>query len=610
MTYKEKQPGTKYAKSTADISDTHTAFKDCTRLIEHDELILDIDNGITVAQTQKILDFLDINTQIVKTTRGVHIYFKKPKFFRTQSKGVTAFGISVEYKDAKNTPNGINLKSDGILREHFNENIYCELPLELKPLKKVNEYDLLAMDEGDGRNTALFKHHKHLGHIENKNQIIKFINNNIFESPLSDEEITNVCKDETGTNITNIFDQIDFLLKKYQTVRFDAMLYMKINGKYMTDEFIAKKQFLLHFPLLKMFEIDEIYRQLLIRSEQHSGMEFPIQINGGYIDKGQYHPYIYDGFTPFYMDIKYNEAAEPNKYIDILIETITEGDKDYKKLLLQIFAYPLILDSDFKTELGKFFFFVGNGKNGKGTVLKLLRAIYGDENTSSIKVHELIDRTKIVSLKNKIINVGDDIENMPLKDNLVATLKNISTADGMATREMYGKTENNTTLFATMIFSSNHILTSFEKGFSYKRRVVWLPMYKRPETLIKNFGALTKTKEAREYLFKLMVESMGELYDNYEFHSCQIVDDFVERYHQENDNIQIYLDMLEDGDYDDVKPKAVYSRYEEWCEEEGFKPMPPNSFKKRIMEEKELEVIIKKVNKRSNRVFAKLTKGD
>ena len=46
-------------------------------------------------------------------------------------------------------------------------------------------------------------------------------------------------------------------------------------------------------------------------------------------------------------------------------------------------------------------------------------------------------------------------------------------------RQLYKQSED-VELTCTLIFTSNHILKSFEKGESYKRRVVWLPMYSKP----------------------------------------------------------------------------------------------------------------------------------
>ena len=65
-----------------------------------------------------------------------------------------------------------------------------------------------------------------------------------------------------------------------------------------------------------------------------------------------------------------------------ILNHLTNNDEDYKKQLLEILAHPLIVDKEFKRMLAKFFIFVGDGGNGKGTLLLIIRQILGYENCS------------------------------------------------------------------------------------------------------------------------------------------------------------------------------------------------------------------------------------
>lgn len=112
-------------------------------------------------------------------------------------------------------------------------------------------------------------------------------------------------------------------------------------------------------------------------------------------------------------------------------------------------------------------------------------------------------------------------------------LKNISTCDYIATRELY-KSAENMYFTGSLIFTSNHILKSWEKGESYKRRVMWLPMYSKVKKKDPLFITKLTTEEALEYWIKLIVEGYFRLYENGKFTESERVEKFNEEYHREN----------------------------------------------------------------------------
>ena len=92
-----------------------------------------------------------------------------------------------------------------------------------------------------------------------------------------------------------------------------------------------------------------------------------------------------------------------------------------------------------------------------------------------------------------------------------------------------------------MIFTSNHILKSFEKGEAYKRRVDWLPMYTKPTKKDAKFIEKITTPEALQYWMKLIVEGYQRIYENKGFTESEIVTRFNERYHEINNNCIEFL---------------------------------------------------------------------
>ena len=122
----------------------------------------------------------------------------------------------------------------------------------------------------------------------------------------------------------------------------------------------------------------------------------------------------------------------------------------------------------------------------------------------------MTDERYFTTCQNKLVNLGDDIEGETIDNNQMKILKNISTCDYVATRNLFEQSKD-IELTLSLIFTSNHILKSFEKGESYKRRVDWCPIYTKPERKDKRFIEKITTNAALEYWIKLIVDGLFEI---------------------------------------------------------------------------------------------------
>ena len=133
--------------------------------------------------------------------------------------------------------------------------------------------------------------------------------------------------------------------------------------------------------LQKTRYIDEVIKQMKYRAPLIDSKKiFDIKLQNGILREGEFIEMDYQEFTPYSIDIPYNPEAEPVEIVDEYIDHLTNNDPDYRSRLLEILAHPLIVNKEFKRMLAKFFIFVGDGGNGKGTLLLIIRRILGYEN--------------------------------------------------------------------------------------------------------------------------------------------------------------------------------------------------------------------------------------
>ena len=134
----------------------------------------------------------------VKTDKGKHGYFSKPLHIEIKNWNdtITVGGFQVDYKTGNQY---VMVKRNGIERERNKEltlDGLPELPTILYPLPRQKE-NLSGMKEGDGRNSALFRH---LGYVRRTypeidiDEVAKFINEVVFEDKLDEKELEAVVE--------------------------------------------------------------------------------------------------------------------------------------------------------------------------------------------------------------------------------------------------------------------------------------------------------------------------------------------------------------------------------------------------------------------------------
>ena len=562
--YVEFEKGQKFSNKNADIYDKHDSFEDAGWLLEDDDYVIDIDE-LDKDLIKKIIVSFDIKTQTVWTDRGVHFYFKKPLDFKRGANRVSPLGFKYEIKHKGNTK-AVTIKRNGVLREIENEGVRQEAPFIFTSNKRFEE--LLGLDEGEGRNNKLFKLRTQLTGVKEWRKILTFVNENIFAKPLPEEEFQTLTREmDLSNDEVSEYEVASALMTEFNFVQYGQRYYFKDDGEYTHEESILKKKVFDRVGSQKTRYVDEVIKQMQYRSRKiDQGEIFPIKFRNGYIENGHFVDLVIDSFTPYHIDIDYDEDAEKVDKVDEYINHLTNHDEDYRNLLLEILGHTLIVDPEFKRLLAKFFIFIGDGGNGKGTLLQIIKTILGSKNVSGMSISELSDERYLPSFKGKLANLGDDIQDQAIDDKNMKVLKNISTCDFISTRELYKGAED-MYFTGSLIFTSNHMLKSWEKGESYKRRVVWLPMYTKVKKKDPKFITNLTTEKALKYWIKLIVEGYKRLYKNGGFTHSQIVEDFNKSYHEENNPALMYLQSYTKDDFIKKPVRDVYDDYKDWCED-------------------------------------------
>ncbi|EAC9614113.1 DNA primase [Listeria monocytogenes] len=599
--YVEYLEGEKHNSSGADISENHETFQDAGYLLTDVDLIIDIDN-LSKEQIKDIISYFEIKTQIVWTERGAHFYFKKPSAFRG-AKGICALGVEVEYKHVANTKS-ITIKRNGHLREIDNSGIREELPGIFKSIRKAS--DLNGLDEGDGRNQALFRHRTLIATISSWSRIVTFINNVIFATPLPPDEMDTISRDMEIKAVKDGEAAIaDLIMKEKRIVKYSKQLFYFDGNEYISDDDQLKRLVFNYCNGQKTRYVDEVINQMHYRAKLIPDDDvFDIKLKNGILRDGKFIEIDYTDFTPYSIHAKYDPETEAVQIVDEYLNHLTDSDEDYKKFVLEMMGYCFVVDKEIKRMIGRFFILVGGGGNGKGTLLSIIRSILNQKNCTGLSIKNMTDERYFNVLQGRLANLGDDIQDEPINNEQMKVLKNISTCDFVEMRKLYGNAKS-VEMTPTLIFTSNHIIKSFEKGDSYKRRVTWMPMFTKVSKKDKRFISNITNEKALQYWTKLVVEAYFRIYENEDFTKTSKVEEFNARYHEDNDSTLEFVHDLDILDVEGKRGPEIYEEYELWAEENGLNVQSRRALNTTIKSVLDLETKPVKINGKTARIYQK-----
>lgn len=608
--YIEFEKGQKFVKKGRNTSEDLSSFEDAGYLLKDNEMVVDIDN-IDKNIIKKIIDKFNIKTKTVWTDRGAHLYFEKPQGFRNKD-GFTPIGINVEYKTNKNTPNGITVKRNGVAREVENESSLEPLPYIFKRLAKANEYETFY-GLSENRNNKLYAHKmKIIKNTKDYSNILYFINDYLLDEPLEQREIETIARFEETTIEKGEENRLAELIEiEYRIVKYNNSLYFFNGVHYENNEAKLIKIIYNYCENMPTKFVDEVKKQLEYKVktiEKGQNDEFAIRFKNGVLKNGNFFEVDYKEFTPFYIDREFKKEAEEVKEVNEFLNYITNSDENFINLILEMIAYSFITKPSLKKKLAKFFILTGMGGNGKGTLIEIIKSVMEIRNCSFVSLHDFSKEQYLYSLNGKLVNFDDDMKNKGLDDNMLKIIKNIVTGDTVEIRKLYKQSEAST-LTNNLICSSNHILKSFEKSTSFKRRILWLPMnnsLKKFESVDGWFDNLFRTEQAIDYWTRLTIEAYKRVYKNEKFSESEVVKEFNEQYHYENNEMYLFL---EDYNVDLLlnKPvKELYDEYLEWFENnsDNEKPLSKRQLGITVDEMFNLKSNQKKIKGKNTKVYS------
>ena len=293
------------------------------------------------------------------------------------------------------------------------------------------------------------------------------------------------------------------------------------------------------------------------------------------IETMEMRPHAPEFYSRVQMPVEYDPEASYTYWVDRLVEIFTD---DTEKIpVLQQFAgyclYPKIL---FPCAI----FSIGQGKNGKGMVDKVLCAMAGKENVSHISLGRMNERFGPVGLKDKLLNSCGETETGQLD---VTQFKAIAAGDEVQV-EVKNKDDVKFVPIAKHLISMNSFPGIKEKTDAFFRRIIVLEYKQRFEGMADNKRlADIIINEHLNGVFRWALEGLKKVLENEEIYQPDCVDSAKQRFRVKVNPALLFVE--EECILDEtcmVLPKKLYEEYKEWCESSKQKPLGRTNFYENI----------------------------
>ncbi len=357
------------------------------------------------------------------------------------------------------------------------------------------------------------------------------------------------------------------------------------NGVYSSHEDLAASAKVREFMIPRYASMNAIndtvgqWRMLIRKAVREINCN-PFIVN---VQNGLYN--VLDGsFKPhspeYYSTVQINATFDPSvrcpQFLSFLKSILPEEEIP---LMQEIFGYLLIPVN----KAQKSFVFVGAANAGKSTLLSVAQEILlGGDNVSNIPWQSLSDRFKTAELFGKLANIFADLPSKNIDDN---GMFKALTGEDYITAERKNKDPFSFRPYARLLFSCNEIPRNYgDRSDGFYRRLIIIRFDRSVPAKMRDPNLREKLSVERDGILAWALEGLKRLMANsYLFSETERTKAELQRYKVESNSVLMFVEeCCEVGDTCECVREELFTRYREYCDKNGMKPMSQANFNKDV----------------------------
>ena len=257
-----------------------------------------------------------------------------------------------------------------------------------------------------------------------------------------------------------------------------------------------------------------------------------------------------------------------------------------RQAIIELFGYAIYRSYPIQ----KAFMFVGDGANGKSTIINVLKIFLGKENVTSRSLQELEEnRFSTAELYGKLANLYPDLSDRALQG--TGKFKALTGSDPITGEHKFqgGFVFVN---YSKQVYSCNKVPMVYDDSDAFYRRwlIINFPNKFEGDNCDKHILEKLTTPAELSGLFNFAVEALRELLKRETFANDKETNEIRDEYIRKSDSVQAFImDMVETSPENDIEKKDVYLAYLEYCRQKNYPSVNDRLFFKRFVKHVRVE---------------------
>ncbi|PIQ90205.1 MAG: hypothetical protein COV71_05805 [Candidatus Omnitrophica bacterium CG11_big_fil_rev_8_21_14_0_20_41_12] len=286
-------------------------------------------------------------------------------------------------------------------------------------------------------------------------------------------------------------------------------------------------------------------------------------------------PHSSDFKSTIQLPVNYDPNAKCGKWLESLKEIFLD-DIEKADILQEFFGLCLTKETKYEKAL----FTIGEGANGKSTILHILQQILGKRNYSSVPLELFNNPHYTANFYNRLANIS--IETNAKSSVYDSLMKAVISGDTISADLKYQNVIQFNP-FCKLIFALNSMPRVDDKTDAFYRRIIVLRFNRQFKEDEQNKNLKHELEVEMDGIFAWMVEGLRRLRQRGYFELSTGIKQEVEEYRKENNNVLTFVEEECNLESDAIISKQeLYNSYSEWCKKNGYKSLAKKKFGKEL----------------------------
>jgi len=275
------------------------------------------------------------------------------------------------------------------------------------------------------------------------------------------------------------------------------------------------------------------------------------------------------------LPVTYNPVAKCDKWLESL-KGIFPDDIEKADILQEFFGLCLTKETKYEKAL----FAIGEGANGKSTILHILQQILGKRNYSSVPLELFNNPHYTANFYNRLANIS--IETNAKSSVYDSLMKAVISGDTISADFKYQNVIQFNP-FCKLIFALNSMPRVDDKTDAFYRRLIVVRFNRQFNEEEQNKNLKHELEAEMDGIFTWMVEGLKRLRQRGYFELSSGIKQEVEEYRKENNNVMTFVEEECQIDVSSIISKQeLYNAYTQWCKVNGYKSLAKKKFGKEL----------------------------